>query len=70
MPSESVYKIIELVGTSTHSWEEAAQNAVDKANQSLRDIRIVTIQEQDAKVENGKIVQYRVRLKLSFKFEE
>lgn len=62
--------MIELVGSSMHSWEEAAQNAVAKANQSLRDIRIVTVKEQDAKVEDGKIVLYRVRLKLSFKFEE
>ncbi len=66
----STYKVIELVGTSMHSWEEAAQNAVAKASQSLRDIRIVTIKEQDAKVEDGKIILYRVRLKLSFKFEE
>jgi dodecin len=66
---ESIYKVIELVGSSKHSWEEAAQNAVEKASKTLRNLRIVTIQEQDAKIENGKITQFRVRVKLSFKFE-
>lgn len=65
-----MYKVIELVGSSPHSWEEAAQNAVAKAAESLRDLRIMTIQEQDAKIENGKIVLYRVRVKLSFRFED
>ncbi len=66
----STYKIIELVGTSPNSWEEAAQNAVTQASKSLRDLRIVRIVEMDAKIENGKIVLYRARVKVSFKFEK
>ncbi|RMG21770.1 MAG: dodecin domain-containing protein [Methanobacteriota archaeon] len=65
----STYKIIEIVGTSTISWEDAAQNAVTQAAKSLRDLRIVRVVEMDAKIENGKIVLYRTRVKISFKFE-
>lgn len=70
MESEkSVYKVLTLIGTSPHSWEEATQNAVDRANQTLRDIRIVEVLSQDAKIENGKIALYRIKVSLSFKFE-
>ncbi|MHA2172756.1 MAG: dodecin family protein [Candidatus Kariarchaeaceae archaeon] len=66
---ESVYKVIELVGTSPTSWEEAIQAVVAKASQTLRDIRIVEVEKLDAKVDGGKVVAYRARVKLSFKFE-
>jgi dodecin len=69
MASESVYKIIELVGTSTVSWEEAARNAVDKASKTLRDLRVAEIIKLDLKVENGKVTAYRARVSLSFKYE-
>jgi flavin-binding protein dodecin len=65
---ESVYKIIELVGTSESSWEDAAQNAVEMASKSLRDLRVAEISELDMKVENGKVTAYRARVKLSFKY--
>lgn len=68
--AESVYKVIELVGTSDTSWEEAAKNAVEKAGQSLRDLRIAEVSTLDMKVENNKVVAYRARIKVSFKFEE
>ena len=66
--TESVYKVIELVGTSTDSWENAAQNAVRAASESLRDLRIAEIGKLDMKVEDGKVVAYRARVKLSFKY--
>jgi len=66
---ESVYKIVELVGTSPNGWEEAVQNVVTKATESLRDIRIVEVQSLDARITDGKIVAYRAKVKLSFKFE-
>ncbi|MFO7684147.1 MAG: dodecin family protein [Chloroflexota bacterium] len=65
----SVYKIIELVGTSPNSWEEAAKHAVDKANESLRDLRVAEIIKLDMRLENGQVVEYRARVALSFKFE-
>ena len=65
--AESVYKIIDLVGTSDNSWEEAAKNAVDTAGKSLRELRIAEIEKLDMKVEDGKVVAYRARVKLSFK---
>ena len=67
--AESVYKIITLVGTSSESWEKAAQAAVSKASGTLRDLRIAEIEKLDMNVENGKVVAYRARVKLSFKFE-
>ncbi len=67
--STSVYKIIDLVGTSPNSWEEAAQVAVEKASKSLRDLRIAEVSKLDMKVENSKVVAYRARVKLSFKYE-
>jgi len=67
--AESVYKVIELVGTSTESWERAASAAVERAAETLRDLRIAEVVEQDLQITNGKVEAYRVKLKLSFKFE-
>ena len=66
---ESVYKIIELVGTSPNSWEEAAKNAVEIAGKSLKDLRIAEIENLDMKVEDGKVIAYRARVKASFKYQ-
>lgn len=66
---ESVYKIIELVGTSSVSWEKAAQNAITKASESLRDLRIAEVSAMDLHISDGKIESYRTKLKVSFKFE-
>ena len=65
---ESTYKIIELVGTSKNSWEEAARNAVETASKTLKDLRIAEISILDMKIENGKVVAFRSRVKLSFKY--
>lgn len=67
--SESVYKIIELVGTSSESWEKAAANAIAKASETLRDLRIAEVTAMDLHVKDGKIESYRTKLKVSFKFE-
>ena len=67
--AESVYKIIELVGTSEESWEKAASAAVSRASQSLRDLRIAEVAELDLQIENGQVKGYRARVKLSFKYE-
>ena len=67
--AESVYKVIELVGTSTTSWEKAAEAAVKRASKTLRDLRIAEISQLDMTMQNGKIVQYRARVKVSFKYE-
>jgi flavin-binding protein dodecin len=67
---ESVYKIIELVGTSNDSWEKAAAAAVQKASKTLRDLRIAEVSELDMQIEDGKIRAYRAKVKLSFKYEE
>ena len=67
--SDSVYKIIELVGTSTESWEKAARAAVERASQTLRDLRIAEVAELDMQIEDGKIKAYRAKVKVSFKFE-
>jgi flavin-binding protein dodecin len=66
--ADSVYKIIDLVGSSPTSWEEAAKNAVETAGRSLRDLRVAEIIKLDMKVENGKVTAYRARVKLSFKY--
>ena len=66
--TESVYKIIRLVGSSPTSWEEAAKNAVETAGKSLRNLRIAEIQKLDLKVEDGKVVAYRALVNLSFKY--
>jgi flavin-binding protein dodecin len=68
--AESVYKIVEIVGTSPTSWEKAASAAVDKAALTLRDLRIAEVTEQDIVITDGKIEAYRVRLKISFKYED
>jgi len=67
--AESVYKVIELVGTSTESWEKAAAAAVARAAQSLRDLRVAEVVELDMQLEEGKIVAYRAKIKVSFKYE-
>jgi flavin-binding protein dodecin len=67
--AESVYKIIELVGTSDVSWEQAAKNAVETASKSLRNLRIAEVNKLDMKLENGRVVAYRARVSLSFKYE-
>ena len=66
--ADSTYKIIELVGSSPNSWEDAASNAVATAAKSLKDLRIAEISELDMKVEDGKVSEYRARVKLSFKY--
>jgi flavin-binding protein dodecin len=68
--AESVYKIIEIVGTSPTSWEKAAAAAVERAAQTLRDLRIAEVCDQDIVITDGKIEAYRVRLKISFKYED
>lgn len=68
MPN-SVYKVIELVGTSPESWEKAAANAIAKASESLRDLRIAEVTSMDMHIAGGKIESYRTKLKVSFKFE-
>ena len=65
---ESTYKIIELVGTSKKSWEDAARTAVNTASKSLKDLRIAEISELDMKIENGKVAAFRARVKVSFKY--
>ena len=68
--AESVYKIIDLVGTSTDSWEKAALAAVEKAGKSLRDLRIAEIEQLDMQLENGKVRAYRAKVRISFKYED
>jgi flavin-binding protein dodecin len=67
--ADSVYKIIELVGTSTESWEKAATNAIAQASKTLRDLRIAEVSELDMQLKNGTVEAYRAKVKLSFKFE-
>jgi flavin-binding protein dodecin len=66
----STYKIIELVGTSKNSWEEAATTAIDTASKSLRDLRIAEITKLDLTIEDGKVTGYRARINVSFKYQE
>jgi dodecin len=66
---ESVYKVIELVGTSTDSWEKAAKAAVDRAAKSLRDLRVAEVVQQDMVLEGGQVQAYRAKVKVSFKYE-
>jgi flavin-binding protein dodecin len=68
--SESVYKIVELVGTSEESWEKAATAAVEKAAQSLRGLRIAEVSELDMQIEDGHVRAYRAKVKVSFKYED
>ena len=67
--SGSVYKFIEMVGTSTTSWEDAAKTAVELAAQSLRDIRVAEVKDLDMKIEDGKVAVYRATVKVSFKYQ-
>ena len=67
--ADSVYKVITLVGTSTKSWEDAAAAAVQMASKSLRDLRIAEIEELDMQIEKGKVVNYRAKVRVSFKYE-
>lgn len=67
--ADSVYKIIELVGTSTESWEKAANAAVARASESLRELRIAEVSAQDLVIEDGKVTAYRAKVKVSFKYE-
>ena len=67
--AESVYKVIELVGTSNDSWEKAAAAAIERASQTLRDLRVARVVDQDVHIETGKPLTYRVRLEVSFKYE-
>jgi len=67
--SNSVYKFIEMVGTSTTSWEDAAKTAVETASQSLRDTRVAEIKDLDMKIEDGKVTLYRATVRLSFKYQ-
>ena len=68
--AESVYKIIELVGTSTESWEKAATAAVTRAAETVRNLRVAEVTEMDLVIEDGKITAYRTKVRVSFKFEE
>ena len=67
--ADSVYRVTEIVGTSTQSWEAAAANAVEQAGKSLRDLRVAEITKMDVTVKNGKIESYRTRVSLSFKYD-
>jgi flavin-binding protein dodecin len=67
--AESVYKVIELVGTSSQSWEKATEAAINKAAKSLRDLRIAEVSELDVQLKDGKIKAYRAKIKVSFKYE-
>jgi dodecin len=66
---DGVYRVTEVIGTSTDSWEDAARNAVKTASKSLRDLRIAEITKLDVRIEDGKIMQFRARVSLSFKYE-
>jgi dodecin len=67
--AESVYKVIELIGTSPESWEKATSAAIERASETLRELRVAEVVEQDVSIEAGKVEAYRVKLKLSFKYE-
>ena len=66
---DSMYKVIELIGTSTESWEKAAASVVERAGKSLRDLRVAEVAELDLVIENGKVTAYRTKVKVSFKYE-
>lgn len=68
--AESVYKVIELVGTSTESWEKAAAAAIKRASKSLRDLRVAEVSELDMQLKDGRVEAYRAKVKVSFKFED
>jgi len=68
--ADSVYKVIEIIGVSPESWEKAAANAIARAAKTLRDLRIAEVAELDMQIEDGKVIAYRAKLKVSFKYEE
>jgi flavin-binding protein dodecin len=68
--AESVYKVIELIGTSTESWEKAAAAAISRASQTLRDLRVAEVSELDLQLKDGKVESYRAKVKVSFKYED
>jgi len=68
--TESIYKVIEIVGTSPHSWEKAATNAVERASSTLRDLRVAEVISQDLVIEDGAVEAFRTKLKVSFRFED
>ena len=68
--ADSVYKVITLIGTSTESWERAAAAAVERAAQTLEDLRVAEVRELDMQLENGKVIAYRAKVKVSFKYED
>lgn len=68
--SDSVYRVIEVIGTSTESWEAAVRNAVETASSSVRDLRVAEVGRLDVTIENGKVTSYRARVNLSFKYEK
>jgi flavin-binding protein dodecin len=68
--SESLYKVIEIIGTSPQSWDIAAKNAVERAAKTLRELRVAEVVEQDIEIRNGKLELYRVKLKVSFKYDD
>ena len=68
--AESVYKLIDLVGTSTESWEKAATTAVERASKTLRDLRIAEVAELDLQIEDGRVRAYRAKVRVSFKYED
>jgi dodecin len=68
--AESVYKVLELIGTSTKSWEDAALTAIRRASQTVRDLRVAEVVEQDLVIENGKVEAFRTKLNVSFKYED
>jgi hypothetical protein len=67
--SDSMYKVIELIGSSTESWEQAAKSVVEEAAKHLRELRVAEVAEQDLVIENGKVVAYRTKVKVSFKYQ-
>jgi flavin-binding protein dodecin len=67
--ADSVYRVTEVIGTSSKSWEDAASNAVETAAKSVRDLRVASVKQADLTIENGKVSSYRVRLDISFKYE-
>ena len=67
--ADSVYRVTEVIGTSSESWEAAARNAVETAGKSVRDLRVASVKQADLTIENGKVTTYRVRLDISFKYE-
>ncbi len=68
--ADSVYKVITLIGTSTESWEKAAAVAIERASESLRDLRVAEVKELDMQLEDGKVIAYRAKVKVSFKYED